>query len=296
MLQASRCFAACFCGFVALCARSNCLNHQATQASPELNQDCHSSHDKGTEAPSLGPKSYFCPSYLRKWVIDASWKAYRPNRWSSSICKWPKWKVCKLSYRVSVEIHCIAWLSSQEAPLGDVGEGSGFIAQRRKGVFAFDEGERNPHFVLWAGCLVAALQKILTFLYGHQNGPPVWYFRRGMSRSENWYKVMTLTCWHVARASYLTCGTCFVRFGSLLVRLVHLFPWFVWIVQVSISKCKYCFQAICFSHVLQVVYIEIWRNCARLLVRIVVDCGWKTRLCMTPAANSSNSLLISDYF
>ena len=103
--------------------------------------------------------------------------------------------------------------------------------------------------------------------------PPAWCLRRGMCRWENWYKVMMLTCWHVSRASCLTCVTCFVRFGSLLARLVHMVPWFVWMVQVSVSECKYCFQAICSSHVLQVVYIEIWWNCARLLVHIVVDCG-----------------------
>ena len=122
--------------------------------------------------------------------------------------------------------------------------------------------------------------------------PPAWCLRRGMCRWENWYKVMMFTCWHVSRASCLTCVTCFVRFGSLLARLVHMVPWFVWMVQVSVSECKYCFQAICSSHVLQVVYIEIWWNCARLLVHIVVDCGWKIRLCISPAAISSNALLI----
>ena len=95
----------------------------------------------------------------------------------------------------------------------------------------------------------------------------------------------------------VTCGTCFVHFGSLLVRSAHLVPLARVDIQMSISKCKYCFQAICFSHVFQVVYIEIWRNCARLLVRIVVDCGWKTRLCrlFSPAASSSNVLLIPDF-
>jgi len=174
MLQASRFFAACFSGFVALCSRSNCLNHQATQASPELNQDCDSSHDKGTEAPSLGPKSYFWLSYLRKWVIDASWKAYRPNRWSSSICKWLKWKVCKLSYRVSVETDCIAWLSSQEAPLGDVGEGRGFIAQRRKGLLR----STKEKAILISCCELDVLWPLCRRFWHSCKGTkmaPVWY-------------------------------------------------------------------------------------------------------------------------
>jgi len=80
--------------------------------------------------------------------------------------------------------------------------------------------------------------------------------------------------WHVPRR--LTGGRWFVRFGSLLVRLVHLVHMVHVDSQVSVSKCKYCFQAICFSHVLQVVYIEIWQNCARLLVHIVVDCRRNT--------------------
>ena len=102
---------------------------------------------------------------------------------------------------------------------------------------------------------------------GQKTGTKLWLWRADM--------------WHVLRALRFA----FSSLGS---------PWLVWIVQVSVSKCKY----IVFRRyvLLTVVYIEIWRNCARLLVRIVVGCGWKTRLCMSPAASFSNALLISDYF
>ena len=73
-------------------------------------------------------------------------------------------------------------------------------------IIVFDEWECNPNFMLWVGCPVAAM-----YCYDSSKetkmAPSHDVFAGGMSRSENWFKVMTFSwradMWHMCFAHVL---------------------------------------------------------------------------------------------